>query len=319
MARIDVAWFDQFLVDREPRQWQGTDSMPASITAGQVFLQEADYGLEVAVGESIRRPSSADMRRAWKARQGGRPSPVLVAVGYPTPTGSQIALCGPAGEEPAVYFDLDQSRVERLAGAALAEPTRHAAQRCLLRLLPEMESDLPGLLNAGLLATHELRHGVPLRADWLAATAASRPSLGKRGRSLIEALGFNVKQLGANTSLLTAGHDRRAVAVFLDEGESFDAPGSRFDAVSPVSHALAVADREGLSWVLLTRASEIRLYAAPGHRCRSSRPIADLHRGKPGFTPGRAGWIPRFTLLRQCVGRRRHLRTDLEQFCRFRR
>jgi hypothetical protein len=262
MARIDVAWFDQFLVDREPRQWQGTDSMPASITAGQVFLQEADYGLEVAVGESIRRPSSADMRRAWKARQGGRPSPVLVAVGYPTPTGSQIALCGPAGEEPAVYFDLDQSRVERLAGAALAEPTRHAAQRCLLRLLPEMESDLPGLLNAGLLATHELRHGVPLRADWLAATAASRPSLGKRGRSLIEALGFNVKQLGANTSLLTAGHDRRAVAVFLDEGESFDAPGSRFDAVSPVSHALAVADREGLSWVLLTRASEIRLYAA---------------------------------------------------------
>ncbi|MGV0787575.1 hypothetical protein ABQF33_11700 [Mycolicibacterium sp. XJ2] len=257
-----MAWFDDFLVDQEPRRWQSSEAMPASITTGHIFLQDADYGLEVAVGEAARRPSSADMRRAWKARHAGRPSPVLVAVGYRGPAGLQIAVCGPAGEEPPVYFDLDKSRVQRLAGAAMSEPTRHAAQRCLLRLLPEMESDLPGLLNSGLLATHELRHGVPLRSDWAAATTASRRVLSKRGRPLIEALGFNVKQLGANTSLLTAGADRRAVAVFLDEGESFDAPASRFDAVSPVSHALAVAEREGLSWVLLTRASEIRLYAA---------------------------------------------------------
>jgi hypothetical protein len=56
--------------------------------------------------------------------------------------------------------------------------------------------------------------------------------------------------------------ERRAGAVFLDEGETFDAPGARFEGVSPVSHALAVAGREHLSWVVLTRASEIRLYAA---------------------------------------------------------
>jgi hypothetical protein len=257
-----MAWFDEFLSDREPRRWQAGDGMPASIKAGQVFLQEADFGLEVAVAEAARRPTSAEMRRTWRTRQGGRPSPVLLVVGYPGPDGTLVALCGPAGEDPPAHFDLGPSHVERLAATALAEPTRHAAQRCLLRMLPEVDSQLPGLVNGGLLATQELRLGVPQRSDWSTAGKAALPALKKRGRPLVEALGFTVAQLGANTSVLMAGAERRAVAVFLDEGETFDAPGARFEGVSPVSHALAVADREHLSWVVLTRASEIRLYAA---------------------------------------------------------
>jgi len=254
-------WFDTFLAEREPRRWRAGEGFPAAITAGQVFLQDADYGLELAVGSASHRPTTSDMRRAWAARQGGRPSPVLLAVGYPDGAATAIAVCGPAGENPPVYFDLDVSRIERLAATALAEPHRHAAQRCLLRLLPELESDLPGMVNSGLLASHELRYGVPLRADWAAATAASRPALRKRGRDLVKALGFTVTHLGTNTSLLSAGHDRRAVAVFLDEGEAFEAPGVRFEGVSPVSHALALAGREQLPWVVLTRGPEIRLYA----------------------------------------------------------
>lgn len=102
-----ASWFDEFLLEREPRQWKTSDGMPASVKAGQVFLQDADYGLEVAVAEAGRRPTSADMRRAWKARHGGRPSPVLLAVGYPDSDDTAIAVCGPAGEDPPVYFDLD--------------------------------------------------------------------------------------------------------------------------------------------------------------------------------------------------------------------
>ncbi len=49
--------------------------------------------------------------------------------------------------------------------------------------------------------------------------------------------------------------------MFLDEGERFDEPADRF-AATPVSHALALADREGVPWVILTRARQIRLYAA---------------------------------------------------------
>lgn len=257
-----TAWFDDFLVAREPVRWHSADGMPSSIAPGQVFVQAADYGLEVAAAAATRKPTTADVRKAWKARHGGRPSPVLLAVGYPSADGVVVALCGPAGEDPPVHFDVERSLLERLAETALNEPTRHAAQRCLLRMLPEIESEMPGLFNSGLLATQELRNGVPLRQDWPQATKDGKQSLTKRGRALIESLGFNVDHLGTNTSVLTAGEDRRAVAVFLDEGETFDAPGLRFEGVSPVSHALAVADRENLSWVVLTRASEIRLYAA---------------------------------------------------------
>lgn len=255
-------WFDEFLIDREPLRWQGTDGLPASITPGQVFVQEADFGLEVALASAKKRPTTTEMRKAWKARQANRPSPVLLAVGYPTDTGVAVAVCGPAGDEPPVHLDLEPGRVERLAATALAEPNRHAAQRCLLRLLPELESDLPGIMNSGLLATQELREGVPARADWPEAVKQARSSLGLRGRSLVEGLGFAVDQLSVHTSVLTAGRDRRAVAVFLDEGETFDGPGERFEGVSPVSHALAIAEREHLSWVVLTRGAEIRLYAA---------------------------------------------------------
>lgn len=258
-----TAWYDKFLLDREPKRWRVREGLPGSVVPAVVFVQDAPNGLEVALGTATARPTTTAMRRIWKARHQGRSAPVLVVVAYPSSDGSMLAaVCGPAGDDPAVYTDLEISLVERLAATALSEPDRHAALRCVLRLLPEVESDLPGLLNSGLLATHELRSGVPMRSDWEAATAEAKPKLRKRGRELVEALGYEISQLGSATSLLTAGAERRAVAVFLDEGETFDAPGQRFDGVSPVSHALAVADKEHLSWVVLTRGPEIRLYAA---------------------------------------------------------
>ena len=75
-------------------------------------------------------------------------------------------------------------------------------------------------------------------------------------------LGFGVKPSGTSASLLTDNGTGRAVAVFCDASEPFDAGARRFDGASPVSHALAVADRHNVDWALLTRGSEIRLYAA---------------------------------------------------------
>jgi hypothetical protein len=82
-----------------------------------------------------------------------------------------------------------------------------------------------------------------------------------RGRPLIERLGFGVEQLSTTSSVLRVQGAKRAVAVFLDEGEVFEDAGERF-GTSPVSHGLALADRENLPWVILTRARQIRLYAA---------------------------------------------------------
>ncbi|WP_433030441.1 Eco57I restriction-modification methylase domain-containing protein [Actinomycetospora sp. CA-053990] len=256
-----TAWFEDFLPELEPRRWNLPSVSQQGFAPQDVFLQAADYGLEVATATSANHPNKNNLRALWKARQGGRPAPVLLVVGYEERGATKLAVCGPAGDEPPVHTGLGLDQVERIASAALSEPNRHAAQRCLFRLLTEIDSELPGLVNSGLLATQELRKGVPAREDWEESRRQARPKLKFRGRPLIESLGFSIDNLSTNTSLLKVGDDRRAVAVLLDEGEAFDAPGARFDGVSPVSHALAVADREHLSWVILTRAAEIRLYA----------------------------------------------------------
>ncbi len=237
--------------------------MPSSFRPSELFLGKGDHALEVALASADQRPRAEDVRKLWSARQGRRPSPLLLIVGYPGAGGeARVTVCGPVGDQPPVVGDLEVSQVERLAGAALGEPNRHSAVRFLVAMLPEVGADLAGLRNAGLLATQELRRGVPERSDWDEACRRSRSLLPLRGRGLVEELGFDVEQLSVSSSVLTiSAGGRRAVAVFLDEGETFEDPAARF-GTSPVSHALALADREGLPWVVLTRGRQIRLYAA---------------------------------------------------------
>ena len=174
-----------------------------------------------------------------------------------------MSLCGPAGEQPMVQHDVEISQAERLAEVALGEPSHHAATRFLLANLPELDSPMPGLRNVGLLATQELRVGVPERADWRTSGERARPLLRLTGPiNWWRALGYGIEVLSTNTSMLTINGRNRAIAVFCDEDEPFDAPAQRFNGTSPVSQALAVADQKAVDWVILTRSSEIRLYAA---------------------------------------------------------
>lgn len=70
-------------------------------------------GLEVAVARATRRPGQETMRSGWKARHGGRAVPVLLVALY----GERAALCGPGGELPPVFTDLDIGQVERICRA----------------------------------------------------------------------------------------------------------------------------------------------------------------------------------------------------------
>ncbi len=218
-------------------------------------------GLEVAVVKASRRPGQDTMRAAWKARHGGRAAPVLLVALYR----DRAALCGPGGESPSVFTDLDAGQVERICRAALAEPSRHAALRLLRSVLPEVkESRIPGLRNEGLFATHELERCVPDRTDWQQAQQKSQAMVNQRGRDLLRALGYEMEETNQQYAVLRTDHSKIAVAVFLDRSEACEVVSDRFGEMTPIQYALAKADEENLDYVFVDHGSSLRVYTTAG-------------------------------------------------------
>ena len=194
-------WAGSFLAERDPSHWSAPTGLPKGLNLSGLFAQKARSGLEVALVTAAAQPSTPEMRRVHKARRSGRASPVLIAALYPGAEDTRVSLCGPAGDAPPVWHDLDPARVERITGLALDEPTHHASARFLASALPDMRSPLPGIRNVGLLATHELSAGVPQRSDWDEAVRRSLPVLAAQG--LVRRLGFGVQPSSTSASLLT--------------------------------------------------------------------------------------------------------------------
>lgn len=220
-------------------------------------LGQGNPPLEVAYATAEKKPTEADVRNLWKRRRGNTPSPLLMVVSYPAGGSELVAVCGPAGEDPAVYSDRDPGQIERLALAAIEEPDRHAASRLLSTMLPEQGE---GIRNVGMFADHHIRERVPQRADWDDLNAAGSRLMGLRGRDLVQGLGFKIDDHGA-AHVLRAGDQAAALAVFLDENESPDGASARFSGLSPATWALARARSDNLPFVVTTRRDEIRVYA----------------------------------------------------------
>lgn len=239
-------------------------SPPAFKPLGYYLGPEGATGLQVVLVESAGRPSTPAVRDLWKRRHGGTAVPLLLIVTYPHGGETKAAICGPTGDPPTLVFDLDPDTVERVAVAALGEPNRFAAVRFLVGVVGELESELPGLRNEGLFASHHLRTGVPARRDWAEACQHGEGLLKHRGRELVEALGFTAQPRDSATFTLRAGEDdtATAVAIFLDETETYEGAADRFMGSSPVSLALAKADADRLPFVVITRGAQIRIYAA---------------------------------------------------------
>lgn len=242
-------------VELRPFTLEGIDDLkPIGLAIGP-----GSGGLEVIVAGAERKPTQDSLRRAWKARQGRRAVPVLLVALYK----DRAALCGPSGDQPPVYYDLDHAQAEAICQAALNEPSRHAALRLLHSVLPEIkETTIPGLQNAGLFATHELLHGVPARGDWDEALRKSKELKGKRGRELLESLGYQVNDTTQQYSVLRTAQSKIAVAVFLDRSEATDAASERFGGMTPVQYALAKADEENLDYVIIDHGTSLRIYSA---------------------------------------------------------
>jgi hypothetical protein len=224
-------------------------------------LGQGESPLEVLIASGPSQPNPAALRSAWKGRNAGRAAPLLFVVLHD----GRASLCGPAGEDPPAYINLDRGQVERICREALEQADRHAALRALRDVLPSLGSDIAGLRNEGFLATHELRAGTRRRTDWEDGCRKARGALPKRGRDLLRALGYGIEPYDRVTSILRSGERKVAVAVLLAREESPDLTGERFAGLSPISYALAVADREGLPWVVVQHGAKIRIHPArPG-------------------------------------------------------
>jgi len=218
--------------------------------------------LEVLVATSATEPRLPVVRSAWKTRNAGRAAPLMLVILH----GDRATICGPAGDDPPAYPNVDIGQAERICREALEQPDRHAALRCLRDSLPSLESSLPGIRNEGFLATHELTRGLreseSWRTDWAEAGRKAIAILANRGDALLRSLGFHIEPVDRVTSVLRAGvsGQKIAVAVLLNQTEAPELQGDRFGGLSPVSYALAVADRERLPYVIVSQGSKLRLY-----------------------------------------------------------
>ena len=245
----------EFLTDLMVRPWTA-DTRHGFQPVG-LFLGNGAHAIEVVLAHNGAAPTRTALLETWKRRRAGRAAPVLLVVLHP----EGAALCGATGEEPPVYPRADVGQVERLCREVLGQPDRHTALRFLTQVLPSLETALPGLNNEGLLAMHELEHGAPDRPDWGEAGRKAAVAVGRRRESLLTSLGFQIERLDNLTSLLRARDGRIALAVMLRETESPEAGTERFNSLSPVSYALAKADSENLSWVVLVQGNRLRLYS----------------------------------------------------------
>jgi hypothetical protein len=243
-----------FLSERTPRPL----ALPrqAGLEPKTLYVGNGQNAFEVALVASAEQPTSGALHAAWKARRGGRASPVLLVALY----GNHAALCGPAGDDPPVRFGVDRGQAERLCRAALEQPDRHVALAFLAQALPSLDTSVPGLRNEGLFALHALTVDAQLRPEWTSASGKVRAIASRRGQDLLSGLGFKIERLDNLTFLLRGGDRRAALAVLLDPVEIPEAGTARFNNLSPVSYALAKADAEGLPWVVVLHGDRLRLY-----------------------------------------------------------
>lgn len=252
----------------------------------ELHLGQGNPPLEVVAVNAPLERSESQIRSLWKARHGGRAAPLLVAVVHDA---NRVTLCGPVGihDDPPVYVRLDRGQAERVCAEALEQPNKEAALRYLRDALPAVESPLPGIRNEGFFATHELRVGAPRRDDWEELTTRGLAALGKTDTDLLSTLGFSLEPIDRNnlSTLLKASGDgsRVGVAVVLQADEAPDIEANRFNGLSPVTYAMAVADREALRYVFVCQGLKVRLYpvglqVGVGRRGRTET-FVEMHTG----------------------------------------
>lgn len=278
---------DRFPVDG--RDWE-SDRTGAECT----YYTRTGNPLEVVVTERDDRPPKSWLQQTWNDRRAGRSIPVLLITTYDRGGEREAVLCGPSGEEPDVVRGVDPDQLVRVGAVGLEKPSQIAVRRFLGEAVEKLGDDLVGVRNQGLLATHELREGVPERGDWDTATNESVPLLDKAGQALVEGLGYEIERGDGYEYVLKHGSSGRqqAVAVFIDDGDAFDQPSDQFGD-TPVGYALNAAESHNLDYVVASDGDRLRLYTTDPSASFGSRGRTDTYVEVDTslLSPGRAGYL----------------------------
>ena len=244
-----------FLDDFNHIPWSSEKA--GEIKAEKVIIGQGQNALEIVVTTSRGYPTKNDLVKTWKDRQNNRPNPILLVNLH----NNSATICGITGDEPEIQRELDPDQAERISRVALQKPNRHAAYRFLRDRMDKLDSELMGVINRGLFSTHELKKGVPERPDWSEAGEKAEELLDEEGKSLVKGLGFELEELSRSTYILKDNRRNTAVAVFLDEGISFESPQETFNSKSPVNWALKRADENRVPFVIANSGKTLRLYS----------------------------------------------------------
>lgn len=212
-------------------------------------------GFEVLVASLNQAPTQPLLKEIHSSRLNRRSTDLIVVV----EALGQAWLFGPDSDRAAIQ--LSSAAAQRALQATLDEADTLASYKRFLSILDAHgTTEIPGVKNKGLFASYHIRENVPHRKDW-AQQGIDGERLSKlRHRELIEGLGFSVSNEVSNALILTThANSNRAVAVLLNEEETFEGSSSRFPA-SPVSAGLSVAQHHSVPWLIVLRKEQIRLY-----------------------------------------------------------
>jgi len=245
--------------------WARPSGMPSGFETLYVYSGQqgslVSAAIEIAVVKWTKPgvPTRDVLGRLHSLRVNQRVTPVVLVVEVER---NVVILFGPnSAIAPTKPLAIDQA--ERILQAVLDEPNPVAARTRLSSLVQSLETtSIAGVKNSGLFANHELKEGVPHRADWVNACEASLVLLPQRDHELIEQLGYKTGAAGAHALVLFGSGPRpEAIAVMLEDSETFDADSQRF-SISPVAYGLKMAEQTGVPWLIVFRGSQLRLYPA---------------------------------------------------------
>ncbi len=235
--------------------WTIESSIPG-VKGLQVHFGNGPQPIQVAVAESSSEATRAQLKTLFAERKGTLNTLIVVVI-----HGDQASLFGPDADTEAMKQKA--STAEAILNSILDQPNEVLAyQRATSIWRSKQTTDLVGFTNNGLFASHYIRSSVNHHPQWKSAQEVSQGIQNLRDQELIAGLGFEITSRPSNTFVLSAkGQDHRAVAILLDQSESFESKSPRLQA-SPVEWSLAIAAEQGASWVIAIKDSQLRLYPA---------------------------------------------------------